>query len=45
MALPELDIARVQRWCAARALTFTKISDPCNSVRSEILSHVYIHIR
>jgi hypothetical protein len=28
-----------------RTLTFTKISDPCNSVRSEILSHVYIHIR
>ena len=28
-----------------RTLTFTKISDPCNSVRSEILSHRYIHIR
>jgi hypothetical protein len=28
-----------------RTLTFTKISDPCNSVRREILSHVYIQIR
>ena len=28
-----------------RTLTFTKISDPCNSVRSEILSHRYTHIR
>ncbi|MGD0686922.1 MAG: hypothetical protein ABSA03_17635 [Streptosporangiaceae bacterium] len=28
-----------------RTLTFTKISDPCNSVRSEILSHRYFHIR
>jgi hypothetical protein len=27
-----------------RTLKFTKISDPCNSVRSELLSHRFIHI-
>ena len=26
-------------------LKFTKISDPCNSVRSELLSHQFIHLR
>jgi hypothetical protein len=28
-----------------RTLTFTKISDPCNSVRSELLSHRFVHLR
>ena len=28
-----------------RTLKFTKISDPCNSVRSELLSHRFIHLR
>jgi hypothetical protein len=28
-----------------RSLTFTKISDPCNSVRSELLSHRFIHLQ
>ena len=27
-----------------RTLKFTKISDPCNSVRSELLSHRFIHL-
>ena len=28
-----------------KTLKFTKISDPCNSVRSELLSHRFIHLR
>ena len=28
-----------------RTLKLTKISDPCNSVRSELLSHRFIHLR
>ena len=26
-------------------LKFTKVSDPCNSVRSELLSHRFVHLR
>ena len=28
-----------------RTLKFSKISDPCNSVRSELLSHRFVHLR
>jgi hypothetical protein len=30
---------------SGRTLKFTKISDPCNSVRGELLSHRFTHLR
>jgi hypothetical protein len=29
---------------SGKRLRFTKVSDPCNSVRSELLSHRFIHL-